>query len=213
MRVRLSLDRLPSFNSSTVAIRLEPRVDADLSRFADTHSRACVALRFLQRQSSPADHLGVRRDEERQMQAGYLRAALMEYVGMEDCLPGDLRRLSQRGPALRISDTGSAMLILLRELRHVHVHLGQVQLIHREQPALICARNREIKYMATVLTVPMTDLERLLEPRHAKKFHASELRAAVDWLNEAQNHWGMAEVVQAAINDYGRRIVNAHSAG
>jgi hypothetical protein len=214
MRVRMSLGGLPSMESFAVAVRLEPDLDVSLARFEETHARAAVALRFLLYQDSSAEHLRVPVDEERQMQAGLLRAALMEYVGMEDCLPGDLRRMGLPGPALRITDTGSAMLVLLRELRHVHVHVGQTHFSRREQTAIFRIPDREaMEITMPVLTIPRADLEQLHDPRHSKRFYSGELAAAIDWLDAAQSHWGIRHVVQAAINDYGRRIVAAHGAG
>jgi len=214
VRARLSLQDLPSLEYLAVACRLEPEIDAGLARFEETHSRANVALRFLLNQDASAEHLRVRAEEERQMQAGLLRAALMEYVGMEDCLPGDLRRMGLPGPALRINDTGSAMLVLLRELRHVHVHVGQTRFERREQTAVFHVPNREVlEVTLPVLTIPRADLEQLRDSRHSSRYHADELAAAIDWLDVAQGHWGIRLVVQAAINDYARRILAVHGAG
>ena len=148
------------------------------------------------------------------MHAAYLRAALMEFVGMEDCLPGDLRRLGQKRAALRMYDTGNAMLIMLRELRHVHVHVGCARTIRAEREAIIRSRNRDdVETTVDVITVPRSDLEQLRDARHSKRFQSGELLAAIEWLDEAQGQWGIRDVVVSAVNEWAREILRAHGAG
>ncbi len=48
---------------------------------------------------------------------------MMEYVAIEEVLPIDLVIRGLGEEPLRILDTDNAMLILLRELRHLQLHL------------------------------------------------------------------------------------------
>ena len=130
----------------------------------------------------------------------------MEFVGMEDSLPTDLRALGINKPPLRIWDTKHAMLMLLRELRHIHIHVGRSKFLHRNKAAVFRGFGKELETNVVVRTIPKQDLDQLMVGRRAKHCNEHELRAAIDWLEESQNNWGIHDVVHAAINTYARLI-------
>lgn len=177
VKVQISLENLPTFETSPIFCCLDDDVERELRRFVNVFERASVALRFLQNEGASADQLHVRKEEEEQMQAAYLRASLMEFVGMEDSLPTDLRALGINKPALRIWDTNNAMLILLRELRHVHIHVARTKFLRRNKVAVFRGFDRELETNVVIRTIPKHDLDQLTTGRRAKHFTRHELRA------------------------------------
>ena len=211
MKVQMLLTELPMFEASPIFCCLDDDVERDLQKFVNIFERASVALRFLQNEGADASQLNVRKEEEEQMQAAYLRASLMEFVGMEDSLPTDLRALGIYKPPLRIWDTKNAMLILLRELRHIHIHVGRSKFLRRNKAAVLRGFEKELETHVVVRTIPKQDLDQLVVGRRAKNFHKHELRAAIDWLDESQNNWGIHDVVHAAVNTYARLITTKYA--
>ena len=123
--VRLKLDGLPVFVSTPLYCCIDDEVETLLRPLTDTYARVRCASRFLQRFGAPIDFLNVTEDERLIVWGGYLRAALMEYAGMEDSVRLDLRRLGVHNDPVSVEGTNNAMLILLRELRNLHVHVVQ----------------------------------------------------------------------------------------
>ncbi len=210
-KLPISTAGLPSFETTPLWCRLDDDVELGLAAFPSVLERASVGLRFLQQEGGTPESMGVRPEELERMQAGYLRAALMEFVGMEDSLPLDLRSAKSSKPPLRIYHTGSAMLILLKELRNIHIHVSGTKFQQREQPAILRGPDQVIETTFVVRTIPRADLDRIMDGRSARHFNRHELEAAISWLDTAQYRWGFHDVVQAAINAYGRAILARHA--
>lgn len=207
-KVRLSFEGLPSFESTPLFFTLENGVDARLRTLPATYARCNAALRFMSNIGADADHLHVRAEEVEGMRVAYLRAALMEFVGMEEALVIDLGR---EPPPMRISRTQNAMLVALRELRNVQVHLIRSDLLSSKRSAVWRYQGREESHDLTALTIPRQDLDRLKDPRTASYCDRTDFRRAVDWLADAQEHWGIADVVMRGIWAYAEAIVDAHA--
>jgi len=186
---------------------LDDIVDSRLRTLPATYARCNAALRFMSNIGADADQLRVRADELESMRVAYLRAALMEFAGMEEALVIDLGRGQ---PLLRISETRNAMLVVLRELRNVQVHLVKSDLVSSARQAVLRYRGEEHAHELVALTVPQRDLDRLKDSRSAPYCHRDDFARAVDWLAEAQEHWGIADVVMRAIWAYAAAIVTAH---
>src|SRR5215207_7877322 len=91
-KITLHLDTLPCFETSPLFYTLEPSTEAAFRRLPNAHERGVAALRFGQRIGGSKNDLGVSEDHVRIMQVAYLRAALMEYVAIEEVLSTDLQR-------------------------------------------------------------------------------------------------------------------------
>lgn len=207
MKLRLNFEGLPTFESTPMFFSLDDDVDARLRMLPATYARCNAALRFMSHIGANADHLCVRTDELESMRVAYLRAALMEFAGMEEALVIDLGRGQ---PLLRIRETRNAMLIVLRELRNVQIHLVKSDLVSSARPAVLRYRGEEHTQELTALTIPQRDLDRLRDSRSAPYCHRDDFARAVDWLAEAQEHWGIADVVMRGIWAYAAAIVAAH---
>jgi hypothetical protein len=211
-RYQVRLDGLPNFESSPLFSMLEPNTEAALRQLPNAYERAVAALRFRQRIEGDKDALGVSEDHVRIMQAAYLRAALMECVAIEEVLPLDLDMRGFGEEPLRILDTGNAMLILLRELRHLHLHRVNTTFKSMSKSAVLRTRDEEKEFetKVTILTIPTADLRQLKTLRNAARFDPDELDAAISWFTHAQSQWGIGDVVQSGIQIYAAEVVQRY---
>jgi hypothetical protein len=141
------------------------------------------------------------------MQVAYLRAALMEFVGMEEVLPLDLAERGRGESPLRIYDTHDAMLIMLREMRHVQLHLLNTSFDTTEMDAFFRFGEETHSTQVTVLTVPKADLAQIKRLRNASRFDSVDLNRAIDWLAEAEAKWGIGDVVQSGVQCYADMLI------
>jgi hypothetical protein len=207
-RIRLRFEGLPTFDSTPLFFGLRDDIDGRLRTLPATYSRCNAALRFMSWIGADADQLHVRTEELEGMRVACLRAALMEYAGMEESLGLDLGR-NQITP-LRIPATRNAMLVALRELRNVQLHLVGTEFLSGKRLAISRFKGEEQTHELTALTIPRNELEGLKDARNATHYHRTDFGRAVDWLADAQEHWGIADVVMRGIWAYAEAIVEAH---
>lgn len=141
------------------------------------------------------------------MRVAYLRAALMDYVGMEEVLPVDIAARGGDQTPMKITDTANGMLVVLRELRHVQLHLVNAPLESRLKSAVFRAGEREIATEVEVDTIPTSDLCQILSLRNAARYETRSLEASIEWFDDAQRKWGVGDVLQAGIQTYAAAIV------
>lgn len=211
-KFKLRLDGLPNFETSPLFLTLEPSTEAALRKLPNVYERAVAALRFCQRIGADKEILGVSEDHLHIMQVAYLRAALMEYVAIEEVLPIDLITRGLGEEPLRILDTGNAMLILLRELRHLQLHLVNTSFDSISKSAVLrtIKKEREFETELTILTIPTADLRQLKTLRNAARFDPEELDAAISWFSYAQAQWGIGDVVLCGIRVYTTAVVQRY---
>ena len=211
-KTKLRLDGLPHFETSPLFCTLEPSTEAALRQLPNTYERAVAASRFCQKIAGDKNALGVSEDHVYIMQVAYLRAALMEYVAIEEVLPIDLVIRGFEEKPLRILDTSNAMLILLRELRHLQLHRVNTTFKSASRSAVLRTRSEEKEFETelTILAIPTADLRQLKTLRNAARFDPDELDAAISWFSHAQTRWGIGDVMQAGIQAYTTEVVQRY---
>lgn len=209
---KLRLDGLPHFETSPLFLTLEPSTEEALKQLPNAYERAVAALRFCQRIGADKESLGVSEDHLHIMQVAYLRAALMEYVAIEEVLPIDLKTRGLEKEPLKIFDTGNAMLILLRELRHLQLHLVNTLFNSISRSAVLQTKRKDKEFETdlTILTIPIADLRQLKTLRNASRFDPKELDAAISWFSYAQAQWGIGDVVLCGIRLYTTAVVQRY---
>lgn len=205
---RLLFEQLPSFESSPLFSALEADTEAALRLLPNVYARAVAALRFRQNIGSSAEHMRVSEDDVAIMQVAYLRAALMDYVGMEEVLPLDLEARGIGESVLTIRETRDALLVILREMRHLQLHLVNTSFGSSRKAAILRGMGKEHPTEVTVLTVPRDDLLKLRSLRNASRYDPRDLERAIEWFEAAQANWGVGDVVQAGIQRYAEALVS-----
>lgn len=206
-KIKLLFNDLPTFEGTPLFFTLEDDIDRRLRTLSNTYAKCNVALRFNSWASADAKALGVRDDELASMRAGCLRAALMEFAGMEEALASDV---NDSVPPLRIRDTKNAMLVVLRELRNIQIHVIGTELRSAKRSAVLRWNDQEHQHELTALLIPHSDLDKLKDSHNSSRYDRADFDRAVDWLAQAQEHWGILDVVREGIWAYAKAIVNAH---
>lgn len=199
---QLDFEMLPSLTTGSVIRRIDPDLDEPLSRLPQTYARAVAAIRF--------SHLLDYAEHDLALREAYLRAALAEYVSMEDTLVRDLRALKIHRDPIRSCDSGNPLLHIIRELRNLEVHLRSSKMAASKTKALYKHHNDGEDYHEIELDVwwiePIQPRE-FHELHNSKHYHAHDIAQMLDWFNNGQKIWGVDELVRLATNAYAREIV------
>ena len=206
-RVKLRLDEPPYFESTPIFCCLRKETEDALRGLPRVYQRSVAALRFLQQMDNPT----LVSDEDREiMQVAYLRAALMEFVAMEEVLQRDLGERGFDEKQLKMEETENAMLILLRELRHLQLHIVTTTFARENRPAVYGEGESRVEITFKISIVPSSDLHEIKQLKNAKRYDPAELDAAINWLNEAQLNWGIGDVLQRGIQAYADLVINRY---
>jgi hypothetical protein len=162
-----------------------------------------AALRFRQQIGDPHS---VSDSDREIMKVAYLRAALMEFVAMEEVLKYDLQERGLNEIQLKMTTTENAMLILLRELRHLQLHVVTTTLSEENRPAIYAGQETTMK----IEIVPLTDLIEIKRLYNANRYDPAELDAAINCLNDAQLNWGIGDILQRGVQLYADLIINKY---
>lgn len=206
-QIRLSIDEPPYFESTPIFCSLKKETEEALRNLPRVYHRSVAALRFRQQISNPQS---VSDEDKEIMKVAYLRAALMEFVAMEEVLRFDIEERGLNETPLKMADTECAMLILLRELRHLQLHLVTTSFSVERREAVYRDGEKEMGTILTINLVPYEGLRQIKQLHNARRFAAYELDAAIEWLNKAQLNWGIDDVLQRGVQKYADALVNAY---
>jgi hypothetical protein len=136
---------------------------------------------------------------------GLMRAALTEFVSIEDVLQLDLQDLGLHQSPLRLNDTDRPLLHIFRELRNHEVHLrhGRLRSISRDVSWGHYDRQEE----ATPLTIELWLLDGVTAEsfgtlRNARAYGEADIRRMVELFNFAQAEWGIQDLFLNAVEEY-----------
>ncbi len=192
----LDFSLLPKLDRYSAFMQLPPAVDQELSRLAATYDRARGALHFCARignTPSSEDGSDVKRRET------CMRAALGEYVSMEETIHWD--RPGDKHP--RIRDSRNPLLHIIKELRNLQFHLLSSPLESRQQSVIYASRECDL----CVWYVEDLSVARFRLLRNAEHFRPDDQSRMIQWFNENQRSWGVAELILLAVGAYAEEIL------
>jgi hypothetical protein len=202
--VKLRLYGQTIFESTFVFCSLENKTKNSLCNFPQVYQRSVAALQFrrqISNSNGASDEIG------EIMKVAYLRASLMEFVGMEEMLKADLQIMGLRQEPLKMNATENAMLILLRELRNLQLHIKTITLSNDDRPAIYLGQERNI----SIEIIPLTDLQGIKDVRNARYYDPGELDDAINWLNDAQMNWGIGDIIHRGVQVYADLIIDKYN--
>ena len=195
---------VPDLTAGTVIYFLENDLIDGMSRFPETTERAKSAVRFL---SGEHGSYGTEHEKARSHEA-YLRAALAEFVSMEETLPRDLARANIIGAPIRLTNSPNPLLHIVRELRHLEIHQRTSLMSHFSIKALWGEARKPIDFQVWYIdpiTVPA--FKRL---RNAKYYSDADIADMLNWFEDAQKQWGISEIVLRAIKEFCKLIIKQY---
>ena len=210
----LDFSLVPDLSRSAVFYTMSDGLAARLRAFPEAYDRAWGTLHLGYNISGDETTLRTHAENLMRAREAHLRAALSEFVGMEAALTRDLVRRHDGRTAIKSSDTANPLPHIIRELRNLELHLHSSTMSVLEgtaswQPPDTPDREEFPHHSWYIDNVGR---EALASLRNASLYHPAELRQLVDWFNEAQSVWGVAELIRLAVEDYGGRIVQTYAA-
>jgi hypothetical protein len=215
MFVKPDLSTFPELRYGRAWFHLDEDLVKAMQPLCRALTRAQNAVRFAWFSEGDAELMRCRETEAHHLREGFLRAALAEFVSMEDVLKLDLSTLGISAPPLRLNQTPKPILHLFRELRNHEIHLRQSSLSVTQKDALWghIERPAEARPLRiSIWTLEGVTFESFLELRNARLYTKAEISCFVGWFNKGQAAWGIQQLLLIAIEEYCRELVHAYLA-
>src|SRR5438552_618665 len=169
----LDFSLLPQLDFYFVFLSLNEKTRTSLAKLPQTLARANGACHFCH---------GVRSDGAIETKESYLRAALAEFVSMEESLERDLNNAGIVAAPIKIYESHNPFLHIVRELRNLELHLQTSKLKSVEKDVIYVSENHQIDiWIAEDITE--SDFMKL---RNAKHYKRDDVVKMIAWFNWAQ---------------------------
>ncbi len=195
-------------------VSLPIELEEPINKLPETSARIEGALKFCWYISGDEKILHAEEPKATRRRESFFRASLAEYVSIEDTLKRDLVKLNKvkiTDKTYRITDSKNPMLHIVRELRNLEIHLSSSQLSENKKDVVWCWKNEEHQHQKTIWTVNDFTVEKFKNLRNAKYYSDKDIKEMVKWLNEAQNDWGIENIIFRSICETTSNIVKIYS--
>jgi len=173
--------------------------------------RAQNAVRFAWFSEASAELMRLSELETERLRPGFFRAALAEFVSIEDILKVDLSMLGITKQPLRLNETPKPHLHVFRELRNQEIHLRQSPLSREERDMFWGRIEHPEEATLRRISIWILDgitVESFSQLKNVKRHYNHEERCKlVDWLNQSQAVWGIQRLFLIAAEDYCRELI------
>ena len=205
----INIHDFPTIDYGHVFVSLNEKVENKLPTFSQTYSRAECAMRFCWFISGGEDTLSHGDlDRRNRLREGFLRAALAEFVSMEETLVRDLDNANINKPAIKMNNSSNPLLHILRELRNLEIHLTSSTLSVEQRNFVWGPFGEERNIVTNIWYIDNLQSSDFLQLRNAKNYDSVELAACVNHFLLEQKNWGICEIILRSINFYSEEIIN-----
>ena len=206
---QLDFSLLPKINSGRTFASLDASVVGKLSLLPETLSRAESAANFfaLKPEFKWSSH-SLPEDDDRLKTEAFIRASLAELVSMEDTLPRDLKRIGLNDTSIKLNDSRNPLLHIIRELRNLEIHVRTSRIGRFEKAVLIGEDKIPIDISCDFLED--ISVESCGGLRNAKNYNPDDLKTMIGWMNQAQNEFGISELIFRAIEIFSLEIIEKY---
>jgi len=206
-KTKLDFERLPNLESAPLFISLEPQLEAAIKTLPETSYRADAALHFCWFVSQDKEQLHAEEHRATRLREAFFRACLTEYRAMDEVLTRDLTAIGNNSPPLKIHEVPNPLLHIMKELRNLEIHLTSSTLSPATIHVVAKWENRTIQHESTIwVTEPLTE-RNFKNLDNARYYDDVDIKAMVQWFNNAQQEWGVHNLAYHAINTYCKEIV------
>jgi hypothetical protein len=199
----LDLAKLPEVRSKRIALSISDDLKERMRVLPRCLDRALNATRFAFWSSCGANVLICPQRELAGLRDGCFRAALAEFVSIEEVMRLDMDDAGGRDRQLRMDETDDPKLHLFRLLRHHEIHLAHSRLSATEKEFLV----GEKSILLPVWSLEEISTQSLMRVRNAKRYTPSDIKAMVDWLDVNQRDWGIQHLFLLAVESYCENLV------
>lgn len=172
--------------------------------FKHVFERASCALHFTSKFHSEDDEI---------IKKGLLRAAISEFVSMEEVLKidSDINNISL--DPLLIINTENPLLHIVKQLRNYNIHIGSSIIDYASETKRIFGTIEDFEkgtgyeYTDREAVISNLDIAEFNKLKDAKKYYQSDKIKIIEWFNQNQIKWGVDHLIYLAILDYCDEII------
>ena len=142
------------------------------------------------------------------LREGFLRAALAEFVSMEETLIRDLDNTNSTKTAIKINNSSNPLLHILRELRNLEIHLNSSTLSAEQRDFMWKPFGEERNVTTNVWYIDNLQPSDFLQLRNARNYNLTELEMCINRFLAEQKEWGIQEMIIRGVNSYSEEIID-----
>ena len=198
----IDFNLLPDLTYSTWIYNLGSDIDEGLKPLPETLKRAKTAMRCVY-ELACGENYSHRKE-------AHFRAALAEFVAMEETLGRNLHQSGIMLRPLRCTDTADPVLHIVKALRNLETHLQSSDLSSFETtywfgPIDKPEEGKEMNHVVWFINdITPTAFSML---RNAQRYDSDDVAKLLNWFNKAQKLWGVYELIRLAILRYSKQII------
>lgn len=176
-----------------------------LKLFNQVFERAECALYFTAKFHSESNQI---------VKKGLLRAAVSEFVSIEEVIKIDTELNNISLTPLLINKTENPLLHIVKQLRNYNIHLGSSIINYTEETKRSFGTLDNFKsgtgyeYIDNEAIITNLDIIEFNKLKDAKYYSDKDKVDIIKWVNENQNRWGVDHLIYLATLDYCDRIIN-----
>lgn len=204
---RLDFNNVPDLSYTKAFSVIDASVLDAMTKLPETSERARCAVHFSYRIANQTTEDMFRRQ-------GYMRASLAEFVGMEEALLRDLRKLGVSTPPLKANSGTKPLLHIIRELRNFEIHLHSSPLSPEKKSTLwgdFKNPDEAIQLETTIWVIDDLTEARFSKLRNAGRYDPADVSKLVSWFNSAQKEWGVHDLIQRAAEEFCCEMIAEYS--
>lgn len=206
----LDLALLEGIKAGSLVMALPPGLEKNLSRTPSAAPHFDAILKFLHLVDLGETGLHAKGENLRWRREACLRAALSEYVSIDNAVRVDAEAQGLREAPVAIRSPHPAI-HLVRELRNLELHLSPSRLIQDRRTYLYRWEGMEKSLDSEILLIDDLTIGRLRSLDNVRHYRLAEFAAAVDWFNREQEAWGVVEVLRVVTTRRAEEVVEAFS--
>jgi len=208
--INIDLNKSIKINSASIFCRIEPAIEVKLKKFNQVYEHALSALRFLRQNNSNESN----QIERNKAYESLYRASLSDFCGMEESLKLYIKDNGIEKPIVKITDSGDAVLCMLKELRNYLIHIKEKKIDSIPQTYIFdnFTMAPELNGKETIVNIQIIDLrlEDFLKLTNSKFYYRDDIIKMISYFNDLQNSWGISEIIKCAVNKYSQIIIDSY---
>ena len=204
MTNKLDFNLIPEYEFTAIFMSLPRDIEAAIRQFPRTEERINSALTFCaQVMNCDPDKI----PEAARKAGGYFRAALAEYASIEDAFNPERPAGT---PEFRLHNTRNPLPHILKQLRHLQVHLVANELAKQTISLVLKNLPGAEPVDVTIWTISdLTDAQfnELDAFKKYKRYTPAQATEMVNWINTRQPQFGIHDLIHRGLVEAAERIV------
>lgn len=214
MIYQIDYSKLPDLSSCRLRYAMDEKIFTNLNKMPFVQERALNSIRFCWLMQNIEYYLSIRGKELMSFRQGLLRAALAEFVSIEEILKKEIKHSIIQKKVLSIRDSQNPLLHIIRELRNFELHLNSSRM-NSNNIIMFWGRKTEPEVIneteLQVWTIDNLTVEGISELRNYSRYQKADIEKIINWFNDAQQKWGVHYLIFLAVELFCEEIINFYS--